>query len=180
MPYNIILYFRLPYFHVSNCALFSTQYFSTLILYRRSLDTFYCKDRIEIWKHNKRFYRKQQPDSNKLKSNLNPIWMKTKNITIGLVHSLQENEKIENANKINATLNKRTTKKAQSNEMIMPGEYNANLQIERNYCKEPEPRLNIKTIFSRHGIPMLKIRQLRDRLFPNMEIPILGKTTSLY
>ena len=41
MPYNIILYFRLPYFHVSNCALFSTQYSSTLILYRRNLDTFY-------------------------------------------------------------------------------------------------------------------------------------------
>ena len=40
MPYNIILYFRLPYFHVSNCALFSTWYFSTLILYRRSFDTF--------------------------------------------------------------------------------------------------------------------------------------------
>ena len=42
MPYNIILYFRLIYFHVSNCALFSTKYSSTLILYRRSLDTFYC------------------------------------------------------------------------------------------------------------------------------------------
>ena len=41
MPYNIILYFCLPYFHVSNCALFSTKYFSTLILYTRSLDTFY-------------------------------------------------------------------------------------------------------------------------------------------
>ena len=40
MPYNIILYFRLPYFDVSNSALFSTWYFSTLILYRRSLDTF--------------------------------------------------------------------------------------------------------------------------------------------
>ena len=40
MPYNIILYFRLPYFHVSNSALFSTYYFSTLILYRCSLDTF--------------------------------------------------------------------------------------------------------------------------------------------
>ena len=31
----------LPYFHVSNNALFSTEYFSTLILYRRSIDTFY-------------------------------------------------------------------------------------------------------------------------------------------
>ena len=41
MPYNIRLYFRLPYCYVSNCALFSTRYFSTLILYRRSLDTFY-------------------------------------------------------------------------------------------------------------------------------------------
>ena len=41
MPYNIIFYIRLPYFHVSNSALFSTKYFSTLILYRRSLGTFY-------------------------------------------------------------------------------------------------------------------------------------------
>ena len=41
MPYNIIFYFRLLYFPVSNGALFSTQYFNTLILYRRSLDTFY-------------------------------------------------------------------------------------------------------------------------------------------
>ena len=41
MPCNIILYVRFPYFHVSNSALFSTQYFSTLILYRRSLGTFY-------------------------------------------------------------------------------------------------------------------------------------------
>ena len=32
-----MLYFRLPYFHVSNSALFSTWYFSNLILYRRSL-----------------------------------------------------------------------------------------------------------------------------------------------
>ena len=41
MPYNMILYFCLPYFHVSNNALFCTWYFSTFILYRRSLDTFY-------------------------------------------------------------------------------------------------------------------------------------------
>ena len=34
-----IIYFHLPYFHVSNSALFSTWYFSTLILYRHSLDT---------------------------------------------------------------------------------------------------------------------------------------------
>ena len=46
MPYNIILYFRLIYFHVSICALFSTYYSSTLILYRRSLDTFYTHTKI--------------------------------------------------------------------------------------------------------------------------------------
>ena len=41
MTHNIIiLYFCLPYFHVSN-SLFSTQYFSTLSSHRRSLDTFY-------------------------------------------------------------------------------------------------------------------------------------------
>ena len=32
MPYKIILYLRLPYIHVSNSALFSTEYFCTLIL----------------------------------------------------------------------------------------------------------------------------------------------------
>ena len=47
MPYNIILYFRLLCFHVANCALFSTYYFSTLILYRRSLDTFYLTSQSE-------------------------------------------------------------------------------------------------------------------------------------
>ena len=41
MPYKIISYLRLPYLHVSKSALLSTQYFSTLILYIRSLDTFY-------------------------------------------------------------------------------------------------------------------------------------------
>ena len=42
MPHNmIILYFRLPHFHVSNSASFSTWYPSTLILHRRNLDTFY-------------------------------------------------------------------------------------------------------------------------------------------
>ena len=43
MPYNIILYFRLAYFHVSNSALFSTWYFGIRSLYRRTL-TF------SIWK----------------------------------------------------------------------------------------------------------------------------------
>ena len=51
MPYNMImLYFRFPYFHVSYVALFSTLYFSNLILYRRRLDTLYLKQL-----HGKRF-----------------------------------------------------------------------------------------------------------------------------
>ena len=41
MPCYMLLYFRLLYFHVSNSVLFSTSNFSTLILYRRSFDTFY-------------------------------------------------------------------------------------------------------------------------------------------
>ena len=42
MPHiMIILYFRLPFFNVPSSSLFSTEYFSTLILYRRSLDAFY-------------------------------------------------------------------------------------------------------------------------------------------
>ena len=31
MSYNVILYFRLPYFHVSNCALFCTSVLSFYI-----------------------------------------------------------------------------------------------------------------------------------------------------
>ena len=40
----IVLYFRLSYFHVSNSALFFDIVFSTLILDRRSLDTFYWEE----------------------------------------------------------------------------------------------------------------------------------------
>ena len=44
MPHNIIiLYFRLPYFHVPHSALISTTYFSTLISHRRSLDASYLE-----------------------------------------------------------------------------------------------------------------------------------------
>ena len=38
-----------------------------------------------------------------------------------------------------------------------------------------EPRLHIKTMFPRHGIPMLKIRRSWDRLIYNMGIPILQR-----
>ena len=49
IEYNmIILYFRLPYFHVSNSALLSTEYFSTLTWYRHSLDTLYEQIRPSI------------------------------------------------------------------------------------------------------------------------------------
>ena len=45
MPHNMIIrYFRLPYFHVSNSALFSTEYFGILILHRRSFA-------LSIWDH---------------------------------------------------------------------------------------------------------------------------------
>ena len=43
------------------------------------------------------------------------------------------------------------------------------------------PRLNIDTVFPNMGIPVLKIRRLRDRIILNMEIPILvRRQTSLY
>ena len=42
MPHNMMtLYFNLPYFHVSNSALFFTWYVGTLILEKNNLDTFY-------------------------------------------------------------------------------------------------------------------------------------------
>ena len=49
----------------------------------------------------------------------------------------------------------------------------------RNLCvllwwsAEATKRIKMKTIFPRYGIPMLKIRQSRDRLIFNMGIPIL-------
>ena len=39
--------------------------------------------------------------------------------------------------------------------------------------QEPGPRLNIKTVFPRYGIPMLKIRRSQDRLILNTGILIL-------
>ena len=44
---------------------------------------------------------------------------------------------------------------------------------------ESEPRFNIKTVFSRYGIPMLKIRRSQNRLIVNMGDPYTDKT-SLY
>ena len=41
--------------------------------------------------------------------------------------------------------------------------------------KPPGPRLNIKTVFPRYGIPMLKIRWSWDRLIFEMGIPILAR-----
>ena len=40
-------------------------------------------------------------------------------------------------------------------------------------AREPGPRLNIKTVFPRYGILMLKIRRSLDHLILNMGIPIL-------
>ena len=42
-----------------------------------------------------------------------------------------------------------------------------------SYMTPPGPRLNIKTVFPRYGIPMLKKRRSRDRLIFNMGIAIL-------
>ena len=43
----------------------------------------------------------------------------------------------------------------------------------RQSAGRPGPSLNIKIVFSRYGIPMLKIRRSRDRLIFNMGIHIL-------
>ena len=40
-------------------------------------------------------------------------------------------------------------------------------------CRSPGPCFNIKTIFPRYGISMLKIRRSRDRLIFNTGVPIL-------
>ena len=49
------------------------------------------------------------------------------------------------------------------------------LSSSRFVYKHPRPRFNIKTIFPRHGIPMLKIRRSWGRLIFNMGIPILER-----
>ena len=52
MPHNMItLHIHLPYFHVSNSALFLALYYSTPLLHRRSLDTFYHVKQWDVISH---------------------------------------------------------------------------------------------------------------------------------
>ena len=52
MPYNVIFYFRLSYFHISNSVYFLLSisvlsFYIDVVLNRRSLDTFYTKTALE-------------------------------------------------------------------------------------------------------------------------------------
>ena len=75
----IILYFRLPYFNVSNSALFSTYDFSTLILYLHFL--FYTTISSKTNTQNKLIYRNDNQS--------HPVWYRKRNDQISLERPYQ-------------------------------------------------------------------------------------------
>ena len=66
--------------------------------------------------------------------------MQTKNIAIGVFYGPQESEKTDKVKEIYAALNNQIAQKAQSNEIIISGDYNAKLKINTNECKQTESR----------------------------------------
>ena len=63
-----------------------------------------------------------------------------KNIAIGVFYGPQESVKTNKVKEIYAALNNQIAQKAQSNEIIIAGDYNAKLKIDTNECKQDESR----------------------------------------
>ena len=59
-----------------------------------------------------------------------------RNIAIGVFYGPQENEKMEKAKDIFTALGHQIAQKAQNNEVIIAGDFNAKLQINSNSCKQ--------------------------------------------
>ena len=78
--------------------------------------------------------------SNKDHEQLETKWIKLecrpRIIAIGVFYSPQENEKMENAKGIYTALGHQIAQKAQNNEVILAGDFNAKLQINTNSCKQ--------------------------------------------
>ena len=75
---------------------------------------------------------------------LETIWIKIecrpKNIAIGAFYGPQENAKIGDVKGIYTTLSNQITRKATNSEVIIAGDFNAKLTINKNNCKQQESR----------------------------------------
>ena len=78
--------------------------------------------------------------SNEDHEQLETKWIKLecrpRNIAIGVFYGPQENEKMENAKDIFTAIGHQIAQKAQNNEVIIAGDFNAKLQINSNSCKQ--------------------------------------------
>ena len=85
-----------------------------------------------------------EDNSSEAPEHLETKWIKLecrpKNIAIGVFYGPQENEKIEKVKEIYEALNYQIAQKAQSNEIIIAGDYNAKLEIDNKDCKQTESR----------------------------------------
>ena len=63
-----------------------------------------------------------------------------KNIAIGVFYGPQENEKIDKVQEIYSALNNQINQQAENNEIIIAGDFNAKLAIDRENCSQPVSR----------------------------------------
>ena len=68
------------------------------------------------------------------------IESRPKNIAIGVFYGPQENENISKAKEIFTSLNNQIAQKAEKNEIIIAGDFNAKITINNKECKQPESR----------------------------------------
>ena len=78
-----------------------------------------------------------------------------KNIAIGVFYGPQENEKIEKVKEIYTALNNQIAQKAQTNEIIIAGDYNAKLLIDTDNHKQSESRNGklLKDLIANNNLP---------------------------
>ena len=76
--------------------------------------------------------------------NLETYWIKLEcrpnNIAIGVFHGPQENIKVETARYIYASLETQIKQKSKDNEIIIGGDFNAKLQVNKDGCEQAQSR----------------------------------------
>ena len=76
--------------------------------------------------------------------NLETKWIRLecrpKNIAIGVIYGPQENIKVETARDINASLETEIKQKSKDNEIIIGGNFNAKLQVNKDGCEQAQSR----------------------------------------
>ena len=79
-------------------------------------------------------------DHDQLETKWIKLECRPKNIAIGVFYGPQENKKIEKVKEIYTALNNQIAQKAQTNEIIIAGDYNAKLLIDTDNHKQSESR----------------------------------------